>query len=225
MAGYVCWQCGRLFVSAAKAPYGVSFTRSLPFSAHLPHLRLTKEEIELLPVLKGGGATHKVIISHPQHETQYENYIRTLTQSNVLGFDTETKPSFATKTLPKPCLVQLASSNLCVMWRLRSMNASNGTFPLLHKILESEDIMKVQATPFHPQLPAVYKSSRGHTPFHKSSLGTRPSKRGKGSSNFLTATGSTGIPKTDKAAAHRDNNTHVAKYCTVIGRAAQQSAL
>ena len=155
MAGYVCSQCGRLFVSAAKAPHGVSFTRGLPFSAHLPHLRLTKEEIKLLPELKDGGATRKVIVSHPQHETQHENYIRTLTQSNVLGFDTETKPSFATKTLSKPCLVQLALPNLCVMWRLRSMNTSNGTFPLLHKILESGDIMKVQATQPHPPLPAV----------------------------------------------------------------------
>ena len=200
MAGYVCLQCGRLFVSAAKVPYGVSFTRSLPFSARLPHLQLTKEEIELLPELKDGGATHKVVISHPQHETQYEEYIRTLTQSSILGFDTETKPSFATKTVPKPsfatktvpkpCLVQLASSNLCIMWRLRSMNASNGTFPLLHKILESEDIMKVQATPSHPPLAAVQGLvSCGHTPFHN---------RRKGSGTFLVAAGSTGIPRLTK---------------------------
>ena len=183
MAGYVCLQCGRLFVSAAKAPYGVSFARSLPFSAHLPHLRLTKGEIELLPELKDGGAKHKVVVSHPQHETQYEDYIRTLTQSNVLGFDTETKPSFTTKTVQKPCLVQLASSNLCIMWRLRSMNASNGTFPLLHRILKSEDIMKVQATPCHPPLAVEGLVSRGHTPFRK---------RGKGSGNFAAAR-STGI--------------------------------
>ena len=66
MAGYVCLQCGRLFVSAAKTPYGVNFTRSLPLSAHLPHLQLTKEEIQLLPVLRHGGAEHKMIISNPQ---------------------------------------------------------------------------------------------------------------------------------------------------------------
>ena len=74
MAGYVCLQCGRLCVSAAKASYGVSFTRSLPFSAHLPHLRVTKEEIELLPVLKHGGASRKMIISNPQQEMQYEGF-------------------------------------------------------------------------------------------------------------------------------------------------------
>lgn len=150
MAGYVCLQCGRLCVSAAKASYGVSFTRSLPFSAHLPHLRVTKEEIELLPVLKHGGASRKMIISNPQQEMQYEGFIRTLTQSSVLGFDTEARPAFVSKVVQKPCLVQLASSNLCIMWRLRSMNASNGMFPLLHRILESEDVMKVQASPYHP---------------------------------------------------------------------------
>ena len=155
MAGHVCLQCGRLFVSAAKAPYGVSFTRSLPFSAHLPHLQLTKEEIQLLPVLRHGGAKHKMIISDPQQEIQYEDFIRTLTQSSVLGFDTESRPAFASKVVQKPCLVQLASSNLCIMWRLRSMNASNGLFPLLHRILESEDVMKVQASPHHPPSTAI----------------------------------------------------------------------
>ena len=146
MAGFLCLRCGKLVVSTIRTPNSVTFTTSFPFSARLPRLDITSKEIlqlMQLPIVRHGGTRRQVVISHPSAERRLTHYIKTLARNRVLGFDTESRPVFTPKAQLKPCLVQLASSKLSVIWRLRTSNSSNGKFPMLCSILESKDILKV----------------------------------------------------------------------------------
>lgn len=86
-------------------------------------------------------------------EAKYKDEILSLVSSSkVLGVDTETRPSFYSKhgcqTSPVS-LVQLSNDDLCVMWRLRRQGVRSRYIgvdfpPILHSILTSKDILKVQ---------------------------------------------------------------------------------
>ena len=93
-----------------------------------------------------------LLISHPAtQEALYKDVILSLMAgSKVLGFDTEAKPSFlsGSRRHNPPCLVQLASEEVCVIWRLQikgeSCNYVGTNFPpLLRRILTSKDVLKV----------------------------------------------------------------------------------
>jgi len=142
MAGFVCLRCGKLVASTARTPNSVTFATSLE-RRRLPLLNLTNKEIRQLPPVEHGGTNRQIVISHPTHEAKFKKYVKVLSQNRVLGFDTESKPVFSPKAKLKPCLVQLASPKLSVLWRLRTLNSSNGRFPVLCSILESKEILKV----------------------------------------------------------------------------------
>jgi len=142
MAGFVCLRCGKLVASTARTPNSVTFVTNLE-RRRLPLLNLTNKEIRQLPPVEHGGTNRQIVISHPTHEARFKKYVKVLAQNKVLGFDTESKPVFSPKARLKPCLVQLASPKLSVLWRLRTLNSSNGRFPMLCSILESKEILKV----------------------------------------------------------------------------------
>ena len=91
------------------------------------------------------------LINNPAaEEIQHEKAIHSLLAgTDVLGFDAETRPSLGRGMGNRPpCLVQLASEEVCVMWRLqvekKSCSYVGGSFPpLLCNILTSKDILKV----------------------------------------------------------------------------------
>jgi ribonuclease D len=96
--------------------------------------KITKDEINLLPVtLFEGGITLIDDLSkvHPA--------ILELRKSNVIGIDTETKPSFTRGTQYKVSLVQLSTLDHCYLFRLNKVG-----FPAaLAELLADEKIQKI----------------------------------------------------------------------------------
>ena len=115
----------------------------MSMSAGLPHVSLKKLDVMGLPRLLFPGKTF--IINSAYEEQTFVTVINELAHNKVLGFDTETKPNFfkGSKVPRPPALVQLACSNLCVIWRLQRGNRSEAVPPLLAGILTSNDILKV----------------------------------------------------------------------------------
>lgn len=96
--------------------------------------RELKADLQRLPRSKYPG--QMMVIGTAARETDYVKSIRKLLHSPVLGFDTEAKP----QEYKKPCLVQLASRDVCILWRLNS----SSQFPtILHGILSSPRFLKV----------------------------------------------------------------------------------
>ena len=117
--------------------------RLLSLSPSPPYLELTQEDLGRLPVARFTGDC--IVIRTPEDEQKYSSTIDCLFRSSVLGFDTEWhhwRPRRA------PALVQLATEDVCVMWRLCYTDQENlfvgKNFPpkLLH-LLTSKTITKV----------------------------------------------------------------------------------
>ncbi len=62
-----------------------------------------------------------------------------LAKQKILGFDTETKPSFAKGKCNAVCLVQLSTNETCFLFRLKDTNC----LELLKPIFENENILKI----------------------------------------------------------------------------------
>lgn len=147
MASYclhTCHSCGRLFqadhVRLIPAIGSRIFHRRLPLSPSPPHLELTTDEVPHFPA--GAFSGRLLLISRPSLETNHLSAIHELMDSPVLGCDTETRPQNGSR----PCLVQLASRDLCVMWRLRRREMRREGFPpMLRAILRSPEITKVRS--------------------------------------------------------------------------------
>lgn len=95
--------------------------------------KLSKDEINALPMRRYEGEVRLV-----RTEEALENAVRDLRGERVLGFDTETKPSFRKGTTNAPALVQLAGEDVVYLVQLTwvPMNA------LLTSILSDPDIVK-----------------------------------------------------------------------------------
>lgn len=65
--------------------------------------------------------------------------LRELTRAHIVGFDTETRPSFRKGHLHKVALMQLATDDYCFLFRLNKL----GVFDLLKDFLENPDVMKI----------------------------------------------------------------------------------
>lgn len=65
--------------------------------------------------------------------------LRELSRAGVVGFDTETRPSFRKGKLHKVALMQLATDDFCFLFRLNKL----GMFDLLKDFLQNPDILKI----------------------------------------------------------------------------------
>ncbi|MDE7110691.1 MAG: 3'-5' exonuclease domain-containing protein 2 [Muribaculaceae bacterium] len=74
-----------------------------------------------------------------QTESTALKAMRYLMEQPVVGFDTETRPSFKKGQLHKVALIQLSTSDTCFLIRLNRL----GIFPLLKEFLESEKVKKI----------------------------------------------------------------------------------
>lgn len=133
MAVSLCWKCRSAITEGTVSQLWLrippKFVRKLSLKAGNP------------PQLRYQG--HVIIVNRPAEEHRHSNEIERLKQSSVLGMDTEARPNFKGPPNP-PCLVQLANSELCVLWRLRTQRFVPNEFPtLLSGILTDTAIMKV----------------------------------------------------------------------------------
>ena len=76
-------------------------------------ISISKERINELPVEEYEGNT--IVINYPRDVDKAINYL--LTQS-VVGFDTETRPSFKKGRMHKVCLLQIATHDECFLFRI-----------------------------------------------------------------------------------------------------------
>ena len=142
---FVCHVLQKLRLPANKPALTKAALSGNNFSISSCH----SSEVQSLPKARFPGQCF--LINNPAvEEIQYEKAINSLlTGNDVLGFDMETRPSLSRGMCNRPpCLVQLASEEVCVMWRLRverkSCNYVGRNFPpLLCNILTSKNILKV----------------------------------------------------------------------------------
>ncbi|NMB49583.1 MAG: 3'-5' exonuclease domain-containing protein 2 [Bacteroidales bacterium] len=97
-------------------------------------LTITKEEIAKLPIETFSGKIE--VIDDIKKVPDAVNY---LLSKPVLGFDTETKPSFKRGKVHKVALMQLSSEDTCFLFRLNRI----GYPALLDEIICNPDIKKI----------------------------------------------------------------------------------
>ena len=96
---------------------------------------ISKEEINSLPVLEYEGRNIVLVDTLSKLKTTIE----VLKNEEVLGFDTETKPSFEKGKMNKVALLQLSTADTCYLIRLNVLGMQN---PII-VILSSEKPLKI----------------------------------------------------------------------------------
>ena len=81
--------------------------------------------------------TGKIVVV--QSESEAQRAIEVLSRSNVVGFDTETRPSFHKGILHKVALLQISTHDICFLFRLNM----TGFLPCIIDFLSNKEIMKV----------------------------------------------------------------------------------
>lgn len=97
---------------------------------------ITKEQLRDLPLLQFKGTTYVISTS-----TELRAHIDKLAGQEVLGFDTETKPSFKKGRMNMVALLQLATANEAYIFRLHHLGLQDE----LIDILSNPSIVKVGA--------------------------------------------------------------------------------
>ena len=96
---------------------------------------ISKEEINSLPVLEYEGRNIVLVDTLSKLKTTIE----VLKNEEVLGFDTETKPSFEKGKMNKVALLQLSTADTCYLIRLNVLGMQN---PII-ELLSSEKPLKI----------------------------------------------------------------------------------
>ena len=100
------------------------------------HNTISKEELADLPTKEFAGYPVTVI-----NLEQAEIAVRQIRESGmIVGFDTETRPSFQKGVTYRVCLVQLSVGKVCYLFRLNKIKE----FPdCLKALLEDANVVKV----------------------------------------------------------------------------------
>ncbi len=95
---------------------------------------ITKEEISTLPLEEFTG---RIIVI--QTKTEADKAVEYLMKYNIVGFDTETRPSFRKGQYYKVSLIQVSTDDTCFLFRLNYIG-----FPeSLKQFLSNPDIVKI----------------------------------------------------------------------------------
>jgi ribonuclease D len=97
---------------------------------------IQKEAINELDVKQFEGEIRIV-----EDEESFENAIQELKKYSVLGFDTETKPSFKKGVNHKIALIQISNSNVAWLFRVNKIGIPSA----LLEFLEDESVLKIGA--------------------------------------------------------------------------------
>ncbi|REE01034.1 3'-5' exonuclease [Marinoscillum furvescens] len=95
---------------------------------------IAKEDIKHLPLIRFGGKIHLV-----DSEKSMLAAMQLLEHEMILGFDTETKPTFNKGEYNQTALIQLSTLTDAFIIRIKDLGISN----LLKNLLEDPDIVKV----------------------------------------------------------------------------------
>jgi len=100
----------------------------------IPDHPISKEQLAALPVRRYEG---KIVVVGDRCDL--EQAMRDFRQEHVVGFDTETPPSFRAGQSHKPTLVQIATARAAYLFQLRRMDFSDA----LRELLENPSLLKV----------------------------------------------------------------------------------
>lgn len=95
---------------------------------------ISKQELSILPV-----ATYTGKIVLVDNENEALTAIDVLSRESIIGFDTETKPSFKRGQSNNVALLQLSTHDTCYLFRINHIGLLDG----LRSILENENILKI----------------------------------------------------------------------------------
>lgn len=96
---------------------------------------ITKEEIAELPIEEFNGQIEVV-----QTIEEAKKALGILKKQKLLGFDSETKPSFVKGKINNVCLIQLSTLSTCYLFRI---NMAEMLSDIISEIMENENIMKI----------------------------------------------------------------------------------
>lgn len=96
--------------------------------------QIAKEEIRELPLIRFEGTIHVV-----DSEEALAQAVEQLQKEKILGFDTETKPTFNKGEYNQTALIQLSSMRNAYIIRIKEIGIPN----LLKNLLEDREIIKI----------------------------------------------------------------------------------
>ena len=138
---------------------------------------ISKEQLADLPIRRYEGAVCLVTTSQDVERARLD-----FRQEKVVGFDTETRPSFRKGDVHLPCLVQAATARAVYLFQLRRMEVT----PILHELLAEIRIVKAgvaldydlrqlqQVFPFTVRACSTSDSSRAATTLARPACATSP---------------------------------------------------
>ncbi|MDB5925085.1 MAG: 3-5 exonuclease [Betaproteobacteria bacterium] len=94
---------------------------------------ISKEDLANLPIRRYGGDVRMVATAQ-----DLEQALEDISHENVVGLDTETRPSFKKGESYLPCLVQVATARAAYLFQLSQVDA----FPIVTELLEASRIVK-----------------------------------------------------------------------------------
>lgn len=97
-------------------------------------IAISKEELATLPKLEYNGPIYIV-----DTDAEMKKAARVLKRYDILGFDTESKPTFRKGAAIHVSLIQIAAEDVCFLFRIRKFL----NIEPLKEIIESPDILKV----------------------------------------------------------------------------------
>lgn len=98
------------------------------------HLSIPKQVISTLPPVEFDGGIQVV-----DTVDKAKVALRELTRARIVGFDTETRPSFRKGHLHKVALMQLATDDFCILFRLNKLGMPDA----LRDFLANPDVTKI----------------------------------------------------------------------------------
>lgn len=101
---------------------------------NLENSTISREEINALPLVRFEGPIHVI-----DQKEQVKPAVERLLQEKVIGFDTETKPSFKKGVSYLPALIQFATEHEAWLFRING----KGIDKAILEILQSETTVKV----------------------------------------------------------------------------------
>lgn len=111
------------------------------------HNKYDKAMLQELPVTQFEG---RIVVVLNQHEA--ERAVGFLLSQPVLGFDTETRPSFTRGHQHKVSLMQVSTEDICFLFRLNY----TGLTPAIIRLLEDKQVVKVGLS-WHDDVNSLHK--------------------------------------------------------------------
>lgn len=97
-------------------------------------LSIPKDELAKLPAAEFSGQIHLI-----ESIADARAALRYLSRCPMVGFDTETRPSFHKGRTHKVSLIQISTNDTCFLFRINKI----GFIPLLRDFFESETVLKI----------------------------------------------------------------------------------